>query len=118
MVAECLRRARAKRDVEENVARGWAPASPTRIVYERPNLLIAGPNETELACYRTNAPIRRGDGNVAVVEALERGDEPNINLRPRRNHGDTLAERTSHVCADRVPFFASNRLLLVSSRAR
>jgi hypothetical protein len=63
-------------DVEQDVSRRGAPATPPRIVDDHANLLVARPGQGERLGYQAHPAVRLGDRDEPVVEPLDRCDEP------------------------------------------
>ena len=77
--------ARAKGDVEEDVAGGRA-ATKSRPCDDATNLLVTWTHDAELGRDCADTPVRFSDGRGVSVEALGSGDETHVDSRSELEH--------------------------------
>lgn len=70
-----VRRPGSERDVEEDPAGGRCKATATMLVDEHTDLLVARPDEAQVACQGRNPTVHLGDRDRIVVESLDRREQ-------------------------------------------
>jgi len=94
MIEDCGRRPRAKCNVEQDISGGRLSAAPPRPRHDPANLLVAWPEESELSCNRSYAPVGLSDRRGRVVEAFRSCDEARVDPRSKPEHVERVRPPT------------------------